>query len=70
VRALRDDFADAGLVELLHVLFRHLLEQELVADAARGIAVARLVRPEDGELHAGFREECGDRARRLDRAIV
>ena len=48
-----------------HVLGSLLLEQELLADAARGIAGAGLLAAEAGEPDAGLLEQRGGRPRRL-----
>ncbi len=76
VRTGHDDLALALLdalehtVEDLDVLLRQLLEQELVARTASGVAGAGLLGTEDHELHAGGREELGDGLRGLLGAVL
>jgi hypothetical protein len=70
VRARRDDLLHAGGVERLHVGLRHHLEQVLHAEAAGGVAGARLAAAEDGVLHARCGEQPGDGLGDLLRAVL
>jgi electron transfer flavoprotein alpha subunit len=56
VRAVGEDLLDVVAVEDLVGHLRHRLEEVLVADAARGLAVAGLFAAEDGEVDAGLLE--------------
>ncbi|CAM3997229.1 hypothetical protein TSST111916_17520 [Tsukamurella strandjordii] len=58
--ALRGRHTVEHLVELLDVLLRQHLEQELVARAARGVAGAGLALAEHEEVHGGHVEQLGD----------
>src|SRR5207237_2276769 len=65
VRALRDDLLEAVAPERLHVLLRERLEQVLVAEPARRVAVAGLLLAQDAEGDPRLLEDLHDRARDL-----
>ena len=70
VRAVGDDLLDVVAVEHLDAHLRHRLEQVLVADAARRVAVAGLLGAEDREVDPGLLEDLGEGLRGLLVAIV
>src|SRR5690606_37191962 len=65
-----DDLLDLRLLEDSRVLHRELLEDDLVAGAACGIARAGLAVTEHGEVHAGDVQQLGDRLGGLLRAVL
>ena len=70
VRAARDDLLHLVLLEGVDVLLRLQLPEVLVADAARGIAVARLLSREDRERHSRRLQDLDQRDRDLLIAAV
>ena len=62
MRTARDDLLDTLLVQRRHVLLRVCLEHVLVAHAPRGIAGARLARPEDREVDARLLQQLRGRS--------
>src|SRR5206468_12405039 len=70
VRAVDDDLPRLVAVHRLDAHLRHRLVEILVAEAARGLAVARLPGAEAGEVDARLLEDPRERLRRLLVAIV
>src|SRR5438874_8241756 len=70
VRAVDDDLLHARRGEALDARLRHGLVEVLVAEAARGLAVAELRLAEAGEVHARLLEQPGEGLRGLLVAVV
>lgn len=70
MRAGRDDLLGLRLLEDLGVLHRQLGEHDLVAGAARGVAVAGLTIAQDAEGDASDVEQLGDGLRGLSRPVL
>ena len=70
VGAVGDDLLHAVAVQRLDVLLREDLEEVLVAHAARGVAVAGLLGPEDRERNPGLVQDLDDRLRHPLRSVL
>src|SRR5207249_3089867 len=60
VWAVDDDLLRTGRIQALDARLRHGLVEVLVAEAARGLAVAGLLLAEAGEVDARLREQPGE----------
>src|SRR5213592_3974246 len=60
MRAVDDDLLHARVIETLDARLRHGLVEVLVAEAARGLAVAGLLLAEAGKVDARLREQAGE----------